>query len=196
MLACCVGVAWKQPQTPGPRARIPSGHVSSTRSTHASSSATSSRRSRPAPLRQPWRLLPDTPSNSLADPFGGQNCSGQRPTGRRTRSRWKEPEPQLRRNHAWEEVGTESQLALPWNFSITKKRPPLSSESFLGSGRRTGTRNPTDFPTRPALRSLDRTQPPPPGPLAPVSLCPLTPALVRSPRTLPDPWQDIPAGSK
>lgn len=47
--------------------------------------------------------------------------------------------------------------------------------------------------TRPALRSLDRTQPPPPDSARPGFSLPShpTPPLVRSPKDTSDPWQDI-----
>ena len=177
MLACCVGGNLETaPRPRAPGARDSSVRVSSTRSTHASSSSNKfPRRSRPRASGSPG-VSSRTSVQLPGRPIWGSELRWPTPYGgRRTRSRWKEPEPRLRRRrHAWE-VGTESPArAALATHKHHLKRPPLKSLSW---GQEGGLGPESHrLSTRPALRSLDRTQPSVLQiPLAPVSLCPLTP---------------------
>lgn len=179
MLVCCVGGTLKTaPRPRAPAARDSSAGVSSFCSTHASFASNKfPRRSRPRASRSPG-VSSRTSVRLPGRPIWGSGP--RRPTpygGRRTRSRWKEPEPRLGgRRHAWE-VGTDSPArAALATHKQHPKRPPLNSRVFPGVRREDWDPGSHRLSTRPALRSLDRTQPSVLQILlAPFSLCPLTP---------------------
>ena len=137
---------WKQPPYPGPQQRGMPRSASPlpappTLPPRVTSSPAGAARAPPAAL-----VFPGPPSNSLADPFGGQNRGGQRPTEAR------EPAAGGRSlSRGWEggatrgKSGPSPQLALPWRrTSIT--RSAHRSRVFPGVRREDWDRNPTDFP--------------------------------------------------
>lgn len=135
MLACCVGGNLETaPRPRAPGARDSSVRVSSTRSTHASSSSNKfPRRSRQRASGSPG-VSSRTSVQLPGRPIWGSELRWPTPYGgRRTRSRWKEPEPRLRRRrHAWE-VGTESPArAALETHKHHPKRPPLNSSLSWG----------------------------------------------------------------
>ena len=149
MLVCCVGGTLETAPIPrAPEARDSAVRVSSPRSTHASFSSNKfPRRSRPRASGSPG-VFSRTSVQLPGRPIWGSEPRWPTPyRGKRTRSRWKEPEPRLgRRRHAWE-VGTKS----PARAALTThkhhpKRPPLNSRVFPGVRREDWDRNPTDFP--------------------------------------------------
>ena len=178
MLVCCVGGTLKTaPRPRAPAARDSSAGVSSFRSTHASSASNKfPRRSRPRASSSPGVSsrtsvrLPGRPIWGSGPRWPTPSEAGEPAAGGRSLSR------------GWEggatrgKSGPTPQLALPWRHtSSTRSAHRSTQESFLGSGGRAGTRDPT-LSTRPALRSLDRTQPSVLQILlAPFSPCPLTP---------------------
>ena len=148
----------------------------------------------PARLQQPWRLLPDLRPTPWQTHLGVGTAVANALGGRRTRSRWKEPEPRLGgRRHAWE-VGTDSPASAALEtHKQHPKRPPLNSRVFPGVRREGWDPGPHTFhPASPPVARSHAALRPPDSARPVFSLPPHpTPPFVRSSKDTSDPWQDI-----